>query len=314
MASRLKFATGDPEKALPVLGEFFPDARMKNPHGDFAFELMSAESDLFSVVHYHLHSPSSSSSVDTAGTLTLGLVETGAVDLGTSRNTLDTTAPWLFPQEAVRGDWDDVTITALTIAIPAAVQFSRSLIGDERFRLRFSGNAPISAERARQWASLVRYFRQAVSEDSPMVTSELVASSAFSHLIATLLATFPNNTMEAKALNSPERALPSTLRRAIEYMESNAHRPIGIEDIAREARLSIRGLQYAFRTSLDTTPTAYLRRIRLAGAHRSLQMASPEGGSTVATIALEWGFAHPGRFAAQYRSAYGVTPRRTLDR
>jgi AraC-like DNA-binding protein len=313
MVSRREFATGDPDKALPVIGEYFPNVRMKNPHGDFAFELTSAESELFTVVHYHLHSPSSTSWVDMAGTLTLGLVDSGSVALGTSRNPLDTASPWMFPQESVRGDWDDVTITALSISIPAAVQFSRAYLGDDHFRLQFAGNAPVSAAKARQWSSLVRYFRHAVNEESPMVTSDLVGASAFSHLVSTLLATFPNNVMEARSLRSPEHALPSTLRRAIEFMESNAHRPISIDDIAREARLSIRGLQYAFRTSLDTTPTAYLRRIRLAGAHRTLQLASPDDGSTVALIALEWGFAHPSRFAQQYRSAYGVTPRRTLD-
>jgi transcriptional regulator GlxA family with amidase domain len=32
----------------------------------------------------------------------------------------------------------------------------------------------------------------------------------------------------------------------------------------------------------------------------------------VGQIAARWGFAHPGRFAALYREAYGTSPSRTL--
>ena len=96
-----------------------------------------------------------------------------------------------------------------------------------------------------------------------------------------------------------------TVRRAIEFIDQNAHLPITIEDIARESRLSIRALQYAFRRHLDTTPIAYLRR-------RS-RCADPTTGATVLEIATTWGFAHPGRFATYYRETFGVSPKRTLD-
>ena len=33
---------------------------------------------------------------------------------------------------------------------------------------------------------------------------------------------------------------------------------------------------------------------------------------TVAAIALHWGFANPGRFAVDYRAAYGRSPSQTL--
>ncbi|MGN5382482.1 helix-turn-helix domain-containing protein [Streptomyces lasalocidi] len=57
---------------------------------------------------------------------------------------------------------------------------------------------------------------------------------------------------------------------------------------------------------------AYLRRVRLAHAHRDLLAADPHSGATVGGVAARWGFAHPGRFAALYRTVYGISPAETL--
>jgi len=71
-------------------------------------------------------------------------------------------------------------------------------------------------------------------------------------------------------------------------------------------------VQHAFRRHLDTTPMAYLRAVRLAGARRDLLAADPGDGTTVTAAATRWGFAHQGRFGATYRRAYSESPGRTL--
>ncbi|MFG2819644.1 helix-turn-helix domain-containing protein [Kitasatospora sp. NPDC048365] len=65
------------------------------------------------------------------------------------------------------------------------------------------------------------------------------------------------------------------------------------------------------RRHLDTTPLAHLRRVRLDAAHRDLLAADPRT-TTVTEIAVRWGFAHPGHFAAHYRDAYRTSPSTTL--
>ena len=75
-----------------------------------------------------------------------------------------------------------------------------------------------------------------------------------------------------------------------------------------------RAVQLAFRRHLDTTPLAYLRRVRLHHAHQGLAQASPRNGTTVTAIAYRWGFTSPSRFAAAYRAVYGVSPSDTLSR
>jgi AraC-like DNA-binding protein len=72
-----------------------------------------------------------------------------------------------------------------------------------------------------------------------------------------------------------------------------------------------RGLQDGFARHVGVSPTAYLRDVRLRRVHADLHAADP-ARHTVAEIALRWGFAHLGRFAATYRRRYGCAPSQTL--
>jgi transcriptional regulator GlxA family with amidase domain len=77
--------------------------------------------------------------------------------------------------------------------------------------------------------------------------------------------------------------------------------------------VSPRAVQLAFRPHLDTTPMAYLRRVRLRLAHRELLDADP-ATSSVSAVAARWGFLNPSHFATLYRREFGRTPSRTLGR
>ena len=49
-------------------------------------------------------------------------------------------------------------------------------------------------------------------------------------------------------------------------------------------------------------------------AHAALRDADPGDDITVTEVALRFGFAHTGRFAAAYRRRYGQAPSATLRR
>lgn len=105
----------------------------------------------------------------------------------------------------------------------------------------------------------------------------------------------------------------SVLRLAVNYIDANAHRPIGLADIAAACNRGPRALQLAFRRTADTTPWAYVRSVRLSRARRDLVRADPRR-DTVLAIALRWGFTNRSRFSAEYRSVYGESPGATLRR
>jgi len=105
---------------------------------------------------------------------------------------------------------------------------------------------------------------------------------------------------------------PSSVTVAVDLVEAETCAVHTVPDLARHAGVSVRALELGFRKTLDTTPQAFLHRTRMAKAHRELEAADPDAGTTVTEVAMRWGFAHTGRFAARYRQTYGVLPSETL--
>lgn len=179
-------------------------------------------------------------------------------------------------------------------------------------RVRLDSHRPVDARAARQLSATLDYLRKDVLVDPTSRESELVAATAASHLAGVVLATFPNNADTESTTTDRNDATPEALRRAVAFIDDNAQIDIAVSDIGKHVHMTPRGVQYLFRRHLDCTPLEYLRRVRLDHAHHDLTAANRDT-SSVASIAAQWGFAHPGRFAFRYRQAYGKTPRQTLE-
>jgi AraC-like DNA-binding protein len=104
---------------------------------------------------------------------------------------------------------------------------------------------------------------------------------------------------------------PRAIRLAVAAAEEHPTEVVTVGDLARAGNLSVRALEDGFRRHVGTTPMAYLRSVRLARAHDELVEAEP-GATTATAVAQRWGFAHYGRFAAQYRQRFGCSPAETL--
>ena len=200
----------------------------------------------------------------------------------------------------------------LSLPVEGLHRFIHATVGDDTFRFAFTKPTP-TPERGRAWLSLVAATAAELQRDDSAVESPLARSIRMTHLMTALVTTFPNTLIEADRMRDRSGILPAAVRRALSYQEDNAHLPITVVEIAEASRLSVRGLQQAFRDHLQTTPMARLRAIRLERVRAELVVSDPSRGATVSAIATAWGFAHLGRFAQQYREVYGESPRRTLD-
>ncbi len=178
-------------------------------------------------------------------------------------------------------------------------------------QLHFTSYRPTSPAAARAWRITVAHARS-ISANPDAAASPLIVGSVRRLLAASALATFPNTVVPAVGPRDRTDATPTTLRRAIAFVEARAGDDIGLADIAGAANVTPRAVQIAFRRHLDTTPMAYLRRVRLDRAREQLRTAGPGQGATVTTIATRWGFASPSRFTAYYRAVYGELPSHTL--
>jgi AraC-like DNA-binding protein len=194
---------------------------------------------------------------------------------------------------------------ALVASVAAGVPLSEAPLP-----LRFSSFAPVDARAAQRWKETVLFVQNCVLADDAIATP-LVLGHVGRLLAAVTLAVFP----QAAANPSPwdrTDSHPVLLRKAMDFIDANLHRDIGLADIADAVHVTPRAVQYMFRRHLDSTPSQWLRDMRMRRARTDLSTADPTH-TTVTEIAARWGFAHPGRFAALYRQTFGESPHETLQ-
>ena len=175
--------------------------------------------------------------------------------------------------------------------------------------VRLLSHRPYSRPAARQLSRTIAYLGDQLS-DPAVQDSPLVRASVSQLLASSVLAAFPNTAAAERDSADPR---PSTVRRAVAFMELNLDQAITIGDIAAAAGVTVRAVQTAFQRHVGTTPLGELRRLRLAEVRSELLAADP-AGRTVAEIAARWGFHHHGRMAAAYLEQYGELPSTTLAR
>jgi len=114
-------------------------------------------------------------------------------------------------------------------------------------------------------------------------------------------------------LESEER-LPASwvVRRIEEYIEAHWQEAITIDRLAAEAGVSTRAIFRAFERARGYSPMAFAKAVRLKHARQILTSGDPAVSVTAA--AFRSNFASPGRFAKEYREAFGELPSETLFR
>jgi AraC-like DNA-binding protein len=172
---------------------------------------------------------------------------------------------------------------------------------------RFDSFAPLSAEAVAIWQGAVRSVSPRFL-DMEHPANALERRSIADVLIDAFIRTVPRDRLPGTEGHGPEY---ERLLRAVEFVHSHAHLPIGTPEIAAAADLSARGVQQSFKRHLDTTPGEFLRGVRLEHVRSDLRR-SDSGVTTVAEIARSWGFGHLGRFSAAYRQRFGEFPSETL--
>jgi AraC-like DNA-binding protein len=167
---------------------------------------------------------------------------------------------------------------------------------------------PRSRAAVRAWHRALDYVVGTLAS-ADTAQQPLIAAGMASLLAGALLECYPSTLTEQDPPG--DLALPETLKEAVSFIHRHPADDIGINDVAAAVHLTPRAVQYLFRRQLDTTPTEYMRRVRLSHAHQEL-VAATSATSTVTEIAQRWGFAHTGRFAVLYRQTYGQSPHTTL--
>ena len=111
--------------------------------------------------------------------------------------------------------------------------------------------------------------------------------------------------------NSSQAERLRVIRHASEFIDAHLAEPIRIDELCMHCATSLSKLERTFRRELQISPSKYILARRLDAVNRELRHAK-ESNVMIATLAIDHGFSHLGRFAADYRHQFGELPSETL--
>lgn len=175
--------------------------------------------------------------------------------------------------------------------------------------LRFNREIALDATDGEQWSALLRYFCEQVAQ--PHALSWLKAKTAEEALIRHLLCA-QSAALHDHFLGEESIQVPQRLQRARAYIQAHLADDMTLDDIARYSNTSPRTLTRMCRLQYGVSPMQLVRDLRLDQIRQALIQGTVD--NSVSEIALRWGYAHLGRFAAAYRQRFGEAPHDTLQK
>lgn len=95
------------------------------------------------------------------------------------------------------------------------------------------------------------------------------------------------------------------LASAISYIEDHYLEEVTLEEISNQSGISVRHLNRIFQSYYQTTPVAYIQRLRLERACTLLMQTN----LSVTEISVKCGFNDSNYFTRQFKKVYGITPK-----
>ena len=143
-----------------------------------------------------------------------------------------------------------------------------------------------------------------------MPTNEITLTELEDNLLASIVTHINRDTEASGTMKIDD---PRRLNRAEDFIFENLDQPITRDRLAEISSCSIRTLSRSFVKKYGIGPMALIKQRRLNAAYLDL-LSSKQNESSVTRVALNYGFAHPGKFAIEYGKAFGETPSTSLAR
>ena len=93
--------------------------------------------------------------------------------------------------------------------------------------------------------------------------------------------------------------------KAVRFIYNHIDQPIKLEDIAKSVGISLSSLKRLFIEAVNQTPGAFIRRLRMEFAFRSLQSRK----DSILEVALSSGFDNQSAFTRCFKESFGYSPR-----
>ncbi|HKT62279.1 AraC family transcriptional regulator [Burkholderia sp. 22313] len=223
------------------------------------------------------------------------------------------TASLLSPTLSLRMRWGEACPQViLRIEREVMERHARRHFGDDRrVPVEFEPEFSLASPQGACLAQMLPMLADAIATDGHPLRHPLAFEQLESTLLNLLLYGHPNTARNGTRA-APAPLAPFYVRRVEDYIRAHVDEPLTIERLAELAGVSPSTLFAGFRNRHGLTPMAFVRQLRLQHVRDELLDEATPGLASVTDIALKWGFAHLGRFAIDYKRAFGESPSATL--
>jgi AraC-like DNA-binding protein len=159
---------------------------------------------------------------------------------------------------------------------------------------------PVPVEPAAQ-AEAVRLFRYCLDalHEGYGLSTLIYAAQSVQHILSLLL--YRNHSLPVEPRKKNWR---SNLDSIIQFMQDHLDEPLRLEDLAREADLSVSHFSELFRAQTGQSPVAYFIHLRVRFACRLLDLSE----KPIKVVAVETGYRDPYYFSRVFKKAMGISP------
>ncbi|WP_233858325.1 AraC family transcriptional regulator [Paraburkholderia sp. HD33-4] len=216
-------------------------------------------------------------------------------------------ASLVSPTLPLRMRWMDCPQVVLRIEREAIEHHCARHFGTEERRVvEFEPAFDLTSPSSRCLLPLLPLLGSALSDPAHPLRHPL-AYEQFVSTVLNALVYGQANTARDGVRSSRAPLAPFYVKRVEEYILTHLHEPLTIERLAEYSGVSASALFSGFRNCHGVSPMAWVRQLRLERVRDELRGATVEPVS-VTDVALKWGFAHLGRFAMEYKRAFGESP------
>lgn len=195
-----------------------------------------------------------------------------------------------FPGHSELGEWEG-TERSLLLCFPSGV--IENVLHCSPADLEKIAPAEESLTKIEHYMQLIRADVAASSPAGPTVMEALTSGL--------LDAIFPDDDRCQRLLRTGDR---KRFRTMVDYMDVNLRQDLRLEEIAREAGMSVRHMTRIFKASTSLAPHEYILRMRVTRATELIRLGKLE----LCDIASAVGFSSHAHMTAAFRRTLGRTP------
>jgi AraC-like DNA-binding protein len=204
----------------------------------------------------------------------------------------------------------DTDVIAFTLDRALAAAPEHAALSELPERMLAQPVLPVSPPRYQAAVQDLQDVLHLALDDESLVNHAAFDEKMLAHSVIGIVLSLVQSDQDGRSPTLPHMSTQSYIvRKSQEIALDSDDDMLTVLDLCHRLKISRRTLQYSFQNVAGTTPTAYLRSIRLNAVRRFLMTTPPT--VRIGDVAAQFGFCHFGRFSSYYQQHFQELPSQT---